>query len=456
VPTITPRTWPTAEPDRAGHYANPALGVALDYYGVYHLRFILAVRGDYAFAVFIEIPPAQYKLERATFDQLVDSLTLDEPRLYGLARADTLVLDGVEPITLDPALQPGSGADLVGRLLVGHIFSGLVTLNPQMQVVPDLAESWDISDDGRTYTFHLRHGVTFHNGRPFTAADVRYSLERATDPALQSPTAETYLGDIAGVPERLAGQAPSISGLQVFDDYTLALTIDEPKAYFLAKLSHPVAWVVDRENVAAGAQRWRRPNGTGPFVLAAWRRNEVMIFDRDPHYDRGPAALAHVLVRLYAGLPLQLYELGDVDVAPVLGADVSRVLDPQDPLNHDLVSAPAFCTTRLVFDPAAVLDVLYHSGGRNNLGHYSNPEVDRLLEQARVERDVERRLAFYRQVEQLVLADDASLPMFHGYYSDSICRLAYSMAPSGWGASACGALMTAHGCGRIGPSAPIV
>ena len=99
---------------------------------------------------------------------------------------------------LDPATTLG-GPD--GAL--GHIFSGLTTLDTNLQVQPELAAGWTVSDDGLVYTFYLRKDVVFHNGRLFTAKDVIYSWERAADPETGSDTAQTYLGDIEGVVEKV-------------------------------------------------------------------------------------------------------------------------------------------------------------------------------------------------------------------------------------------------------------
>ena len=88
-----------------------------------------------------------------------------------------------------------------------QIFSGLVRLDHELNIVPDIAESWEESPDGKTYTFHLRQGVKFHNGREVKAADFKYSWERACDPDTGSGTAATYLGDIVGAKDMLAGEA---------------------------------------------------------------------------------------------------------------------------------------------------------------------------------------------------------------------------------------------------------
>jgi len=116
-----------------------------------------------------------------------------------------LVLEGGEttnPREYDPATTHSSGDKLV--------FSGLVALDPNLRLVPDLAESWNVSPDGMTYTFQLRRNAKFHDGRAVTAQDVIFSWERAASPALGSDTVLTYLGDIIGVREIASGQSENI------------------------------------------------------------------------------------------------------------------------------------------------------------------------------------------------------------------------------------------------------
>ncbi len=174
---------------------------------------------------------------------------------------DTLILRDSDPSTLDPAMARETGS--VGYIV--QIFSGLVAFDKDMNLVPDIAESWETDNTNTVYTFHIREGVTFHDGRAVTAADFKYSWERACDPATGSETAGTYLNDIVGAAEMLAGNAQEMSGVQAVDDHTLRVTIDRPRAYFLSKLAQPVAFVVDREDVDSGQGWWRAPNGTGPF-----------------------------------------------------------------------------------------------------------------------------------------------------------------------------------------------
>ena len=137
-----------------------------------------------------------------------------------------------DPPTLDPHLA----GDATSGTIIVEVFGGLVTIEPDLRIVPDLAETWDIINGGTTYVFHLRKGGKFHDGKPVTAHDFKWSLERAADPATRSLVVDTYLGDIVGVREKLSGQATEIAGVRVIDAHTLEITIDVPKAYFLAKL----------------------------------------------------------------------------------------------------------------------------------------------------------------------------------------------------------------------------
>jgi oligopeptide transport system substrate-binding protein len=108
-----------------------------------------------------------------------------------------------DPVTLDPHLS----TDALSAQYVVEIFGGLVTITPDLEIALDLAESVDVSDDGRLYTFRLRDDIFFHSGRRVTAEDVQWSLERASSPELASPVATAYLGDIEGQRERFFGLA---------------------------------------------------------------------------------------------------------------------------------------------------------------------------------------------------------------------------------------------------------
>jgi oligopeptide transport system substrate-binding protein len=239
------------------------------------------------------------------------------------------------PITLDPAVSSES----TSQTYVMQIFSGLVSLGTEAKPTPDIAERWQISDDGKTYTFYLRQGVKFQNGKEVTAQDFKYSWERACLPATHSQTAATYLGDIIGVKEVLAGKATAISGVEVIDDYTLKVSIDAPKVYFLAKLTYPTAFVVDKANVESGKDWWTKPNGTGPFTLTEWKRDELLTLEPNNFYYGQPANVK-VVFHLLAGIPMALYETGEVDVTQVDENNIDRATDKRGPFYGELETFP--------------------------------------------------------------------------------------------------------------------
>ncbi|NWF78232.1 MAG: peptide ABC transporter substrate-binding protein [Chloroflexi bacterium] len=260
---------------------------------------------------------------------------------------DTLRLWDTGPITLDPAIS----ADMSSHIYVMQIFSGLVRLDQELNIVPDIAQTWEKSADGKTYTFHLCHGVKFHSGQEVKAADFKYSWERACDPATGSGTAATYLGDIVGAKDVLEGKAEEISGVEVIDDYTLQVTIDAPKAYFLDKLAYPTAFVVDRANVEAGKYWWLKPNGTGPFKLKEWKPGQWLILERSQIYYGEPAKLKQV-VYLLAGVPMALYETGQVDVVPVSLAYIDLVRDETGSFHQELAVTPELSLYYMGFNTA--------------------------------------------------------------------------------------------------------
>jgi oligopeptide transport system substrate-binding protein len=455
------------------------------------------------------------------------------------------------PITLDPAVS----GEMSSHLYVMHLFSGLVKLDSDMNVAPDIATSWDITDGGTTYVFHLRRDVRFHSGAKVTAADVKYSWERACSPSTDSNTAGTYLGDIVGARDVLDGRATDISGVTILDDYTLQVRIDKPRSYFLDKLTYPTTFIVDRDNVADGADWWRRPNGTGPFKLARWDVGSLLELQRSNVYYGTAPLLDTVSFHLLAGLPMSLYEQGQIDVLNVSTSYMELVTDPANPFYYQFVSSPelslyyigfdvteppfddayvrrAFChavdrermakvifkdsvraATGILpeglpgfdpsldayeFDPdlarqllaqssygsadalppveltisgyandvpdyvaAAIWDwrenlgvdvavrqlepeaflynlkderdelfamgwiadypsphnflaTLFGTGDENNVSGYSNPELDALLDEAGAEEDLDRRMALYRQAEQLVIDDAPCVPLVFG------------------------------------------
>ena len=465
-----------------------------------------------------------------------------------------LKLLGSDPPTLDPH-QTG---DVTSSRYILEVFGGLLTIDPNLAVAPDLAESWEISPDGRTYTFRLNPAATFHDGRKVTASDFRWSMERASDPATESPSVDIFLGDIVGVKDKLDGNANSILGINAIDDETLRLDIDAAKAYFLSKMTYPTSFVVDQANVETGREWVRSPNGTGPFMLADYEPGVLMRLERFDGYHLGPAILDAVEFNLAGGDGLLMYENDELHLGGVGAAALEMFHDPTNPLHDQLHQGPPEFDTiyigmnsneppfddpkvRLALnyaidretlaeilledaavpakgilppgfpgynpglesyefdpdkarqllaeskygsdtanyplitmtmpgsfgspvsplmqaiqvgweeqlgitmdilqtewatylqdlrdrrfqifgglgwiadyaDPENFLDVLFHSESSNNHTHYNDPELDALLERARVEQNHEARFAMYREAEQMILDGAPWVPIYH-------------------------------------------
>ena len=283
---------------------------------------------------------------------------------------EVLNLYGVDPHTLDPAVS----GEATSHQYIMQIFSGLARLDDNLEPVPDIAERWDLGEDGKTYTFYLRKDVRFHDGRQVKAEDFKYSWERACDPATRSRTALAYLGDIVGVKEVLAGEAAEISGVRVIDDYTLEVTIDAPKSYFLYKMTYPTTFVVDRNNVASGGEWWRQPNGTGPFRLEQWQESSLLILKSNELYYGEVAQVDLVAFHLYGGVPMNLYETGEIDTTGVAVYYIDRVTDERGPFFSELKVYPelsfsyiGFNTTKPPFDDENVRRAFCHAVNKDKL-----------------------------------------------------------------------------------------
>ena len=215
-----------------------------------------------------------------------------------------------------------------------QVFEGLVQWSPENELAPALATEWSISPDGRTYTFKIRVGVKFHNGAELTADDFVFAINRCLNPRLGSPVARTYLGDLVGAVDVLAGRAKTCAGVKAPDPHTLTLTIEQPKAYFLAKLTYPTFYAVCRSAVGEGGARIEYDHGfvgTGPFKLGEFRPSQSIRLDANPDYWDGAPKLQHILRRIVvdAGTRHSMFETGALDIVDVSMADYRA--DKQDP-----------------------------------------------------------------------------------------------------------------------------
>jgi ABC-type transport system substrate-binding protein len=219
--------------------------------------------------------------------------------------------DQYDPRSLDPALS----TDVPTGRAVAYLFDGLTRFDPKANVEPSLATRWDVSSDGLTYTFHLRQGVTFHDGAKFTARDVVHSWQRALDPATKSGAAQ-FLYPIKGAKEFAGGKTKNVSGLAVRDDSTLVVTLAEPLAIFIKMLAMPVAAVVPASVPASFGEH---PIGTGPWKLVEWKHDDYLLFARNPSYFGGAPRTDSLRARIIAepSTGVAEYESGNVDVLEI-------------------------------------------------------------------------------------------------------------------------------------------
>jgi peptide/nickel transport system substrate-binding protein len=217
--------------------------------------------------------------------------------------------------TLDPAI----GYDWQNWSMIKSLFDGLMDYKPgTTELVPDLAESFEVSADGLTYTFKLRHGVKFHNGRELKAADVKYSLDRVVQPETQSPGAG-FFDSIQGFADVSGGKAKELSGVTAPDDYTVVFHLTRPDAPFLHKMALNFSHVVPKEEVEKyGADFGKHPVGTGAFKMTEWTLGQRIVFERNPDYfQKGLPHLDKIVFEVGQEPVVALLRLqrGEVDVA---------------------------------------------------------------------------------------------------------------------------------------------
>ena len=217
--------------------------------------------------------------------------------------------------TLDPAI----GYDWQNWSMIKSLFDALMDYKPgTTELVPDLAESYEVSEDGLVYTFKLRNGVKFHNGRAMTAADVKYSLDRVVNPKTQSPGAG-FFGSIKGFDEASAGKADGLAGVEVVDDHTVRISLSRPDATFLHVMALNFASVVPEEAVDEhGADFGTNPVGTGAFKMTDWTRGQHVVFERNKdYYQTGLPRLDKITFEVGQEpiVALLRLERGEVDIA---------------------------------------------------------------------------------------------------------------------------------------------
>lgn len=245
----------------------------------------------------------------------------------------------VYPIPTNPTkLDPAAVEDGDTIEVLNQVFEGLVQYDEHNQLVPNLASGWDVSDDGKTYTFHLKPGVKFHNGRAMTAEDVKYSWDRAAHKSVESPTVEGYMADVVGFADVWNGKTNELSGVKVVDEGTLQVQIKEAKAYWPMYLQYPCYFVVAKEVAdLTPITKDSQMVGTGPFKWQEYKPDQYIELVRFDDYHDGKPKLERIR-RIIASDPQtrrQLYENGTVDWVALERQDKGLV-DRNPAIKNDL------------------------------------------------------------------------------------------------------------------------
>jgi len=233
---------------------------------------------------------------------------------------------GGEPDSMDPTMNDYAS----GSYALQSLFRGLYKFAPDGTLVPAMAESYTVSEDGKVYTFTLREGLKWSDGSPLTAHDFEYSWKRVLDPALASETAYTLYGVISnGYEHFVEGKASADDvGVKALDDRTLEATLIAPAPYFISMTASTAFMPVKKEIIEQYGEDWETKVesyvSNGPFMAAEFKPDEKYIFKKNPHYYNASEVKIDTLEYIFlsaAETVLLAFESGEVDVASSVNAD---------------------------------------------------------------------------------------------------------------------------------------
>ena len=272
-----------------------------------------------------------------------DTDTGDDGAVSGTLRiAEQQAPDPFDPATL---------SDNRSIELAQNVFNGLTAIDPDTsEVVPALAESWEVSDDGLEYTFTLRDDVVFQSGKALTADDIVYSLNRAVDPDVRSGYA-FFLAVIDGYGAVSDGSADALAGVEALDDSTVVIRLGQPAGYLPSLLTLWPYWAVDSETIGEFGEDWVNPpnvNGTGSYALVEQTADSEYVFEANTDFwgDTKPT-IEEIVVTIVpeSATALARYEAGEFDVIRNLTAATYRQVLADPELSEQLGTASLLRTT---------------------------------------------------------------------------------------------------------------
>ncbi len=224
-----------------------------------------------------------------------------------------------EPKSLDPAMS----SDLTTGQKISFMYDNLVTFGRGADIHPGIAKRWNISDDGKTYTFILHKNFNFWNGRSIRSQDVSYSFTRIMDRNTLSPMTWLF-APVKGAREYLDGNASTITGFSTPNDTTFIIELTNELSPFLGFLAMPAAGIVPREAVDDEAIDFgRHPLGSGPWIFEEWRPDNFVSLKKNGHYFYGPPKMDGIYIRtIHESLTASIeFESGNLDIFDVPTAE---------------------------------------------------------------------------------------------------------------------------------------
>jgi len=247
-----------------------------------------------------------------------------------------------DPLTLDPT----AADDVVSVSVIDQLFSGLVELSPETDVVPDVARTWEVLEDGQKYVFHLRDDVRWSDGSPVTAGDFEYAWKRLLDPATCSPIARR-LFDIKGARAFHQGEAGKEDvGVRAIDEVTLAVELEGPTSYFPHLLASSAAYPVPQHVVETHGASWTEVGNivtNGPFRLEAWNQGEFILLSRNRKYHgrfEGNAQRVELFLIQDPYAQLEIYEADGLDILDLWGLPAPEMDRARQRHAREYVSVP--------------------------------------------------------------------------------------------------------------------
>jgi peptide/nickel transport system substrate-binding protein len=320
--------------------------------------------------------------------------------------AATLRIALINDPILNPVIAPDVGSVMINKV----IFPGLVRPDEHLRPTPDLAQSWTESPDGKTYTFGLRPNVLWHDGRPFTARDVRFTFDQILD---------IHSGS------RLRSDFAAVASVEVVDSLTVRFHLHDPFEPFLALLGYNAGMLPEhafRGKTLLQATEFNRsqPIGTGPFMVSEVAPGSAVVLVRNPRYYGSPPALERMVFRIVPDLGVQVAQLraGELDLITIEPANLAG-----------LQGAPGI---RVVETPIVQH---YYVGFNQRRAMFASPIVRRALGMA-----VNRRAIIDGVLKGRGDAPRGTIPVaLADYFADSLPELPYApdsarvlLARAGW------------------------